>query len=261
MSVPQGSASAQEQNPDGRASVAQTVRRAFRDQLPPRYETDFWDARFNERLSSLLAPGQRILDVGAGARPTIAEPDRPAGCHYTGLDISRSEMEKAPIGSYDAVVVGDITRPMPELSAQFDLVLSWLVLEHVRPLDVAFDNLRSYLRPGGVFLAQLSGAFSLHALLNRLLPSALSRRILKRIQNREPDTVFRAHYDRGWYTALDRCFDRGWQRAEITPLFTGAGYLDFSPALRAIYISYEEIAYRANLRNLAAYYLVEAAHE
>jgi SAM-dependent methyltransferase len=239
-------------------SIPATIRRAHAGRLPQRYETDFWDARFRERLGTVLRPGQRILDVGAGARPTVPVSERPSACDYVGLDISSTEMDKAPAGSYDSVVVGDITKPIPGLAAEFDLILSWLVLEHVKPLESAFANLNSYLRPGGVFLAELSGSFSLHAVVNRLLPPQASRWILHRIQGRDPDTVFRAHYDRGWYSALNRSFGQNWLHVEVEPLFTGARYLDFSRTLRSVYLSYEEVAYRAGWRNLAAYYLVEA---
>src|SRR3954453_741383 len=173
--------------------------------LPPRYETDFWDGPFKRRLDQMLEPGSRILDLGAGARPVLPADARPAGCHYIGMDSSRSELEKAPRGSYDEMLVGDITDRMPELDGRFDLIISWLVLEHVKPLDVALDNVRAYLRPGGTFIAQLSGTFSLHALLNRVLPARVSRRLLMKAQGREVDSVFPAPYHRGWYSALRRC--------------------------------------------------------
>jgi SAM-dependent methyltransferase len=226
--------------------------------LPARYETDVWDVRFKQRLTGLLEPGIRILDLGAGARPALPAAERPAGSHYAGLDISADELGKAPSGSYDEVIVGDVISWMPELEGRFDLILSWLVMEHVKPLDVAFANLRTYLRPGGTLLAQLSGAFSLHALLNRVIPGPMARRLLRRTQGREPDTVFPAHYHLGWYSALERTLGPGWRSHEVIPLFTGARYLDFSPLLRAVYLAYEDVAYRANWRNLAAYYLVVA---
>ena len=58
-------------------------------------------------------------------------------------------MEHAPEGSYDEMFVGDITKRVAELEGRFDLIICFQVLEHVKPLDDAIENLRCYLRPGG----------------------------------------------------------------------------------------------------------------
>ncbi len=114
-------------------------------------------------MRAVLEPGVRILDVGAGHSPTLATEERPEGCHYVGLDISRGELEAAPSGAYDELLAHDITKPLaPE--EPFDVVLSWQVFEHLRPLDAAVENLRQALRPGGTLIAQLSGSFAVFAI-------------------------------------------------------------------------------------------------
>ena len=199
----------------------------------------------------------KILDVGAGATPTFAAADRPAGCRYVGLDITATELDAAPPGSYDEKVVGDVGHRVPALEGQFDLVLSWQVLEHVKPLEAAVENMRAYLKPGGRLLAQMSGTFSAFGLLNRALPERASRWLLHRLTGRSHESVFTAYYDRCWYTALTR-MGAGWTRFEVVPRFLGGDYFRFSRHVRAAYIGFEEWARRGEHNNLAGYYLIDA---
>lgn len=243
----------------GRAArIAHAARESVHDRLPPRYATDTWHIPFRPRIESALRPGMRILDVGAGARPMLGPQERPDDCTYVGFDIVADELEKAEAGSYDEIVVGDVCTLHPALVGRFDLVLSWLTMEHVKPVPDALRNLSLYQRPGGRFLGYLAGAFSLHATLNRVVPRRLATAAMWRVSGRRPDTVFPAHYDRCWQSALEAVAADAWSRAEIVPLFTGGWYLKFSPVLRAPYLAYEEWAYAGGHDNLAGYYLIDA---
>ncbi|PZR69838.1 MAG: hypothetical protein DLM63_00920 [Solirubrobacterales bacterium] len=239
--------------------VIRSACESTRDRLPPRYATDTSLVPFRPRLAEALRPGLRILDVGAGARPMLPAEVRPKECTYVGFDVDGDELLKAPAGSYDDVVVGDVCELQADLVGRFDLVVSWLAMEHVKPVPVALHNLSRYQRPGGGrFLGYLSGTFSVHALLNRIVPHGIAKAAMQRLHARRPDTVFRAHYDCCWYDALEAIAARSWARAEIVPLFTGGWYFRFSPLLRAPFLAYEEWAYAGGHRNLAAYYLLDA---
>ena len=238
--------------------AARAAKNSMRDELPPRYSTDLWDIRFKERLSPLIGEAGAVLDVGGGARPTVAPAERAVGSTYCGLDVTGHELSRAPEGSYDQTVVADITRREPALEGRFDLAVSWLVLEHVSSLEAAMRNVRAYLQPGGHLVAQLPGAFSVFALLNRAVPHTWAVRIMGWVQGRPAESVFPAHYDRCWHSALEQLMRHGWSSAEVQPLFTGAPYFRFSKAARAVYLFYEEIIYALDARNLAPYYLVVA---
>jgi SAM-dependent methyltransferase len=204
----------------------------------------------------------RILDVGSGRRPAILPDDRPPGTFYVGLDISEAELGKAARGAYDQVIVTDITRPHAAPKDQFDkdqfdLVLSFYVLEHVKPLEEAFANMRAYLRPGGRLIACLAGTFAGFALINRLLPHRVGSWIQKRLYNRPPESTFPAYYHHCWYSRLERIL-KPWAQSEIAPYYTGGSYFRFSRYVQALYIGYEEWAYQRNHRNLASHYLVTA---
>jgi SAM-dependent methyltransferase len=235
----------------------QRIRRAnTAPRRPPRYEVD-WVGQFEGFFAPDLVVGVSILDVGSGRRPILLPSRRPAGCRYVGMDVSSEELDAAPSGAYDEVVVGNITTQIPTLNARFDLVISWQVLEHVKPLHLAVENIRSYLRPGGHFVALLSGRFALFSLLGRMLPHSVGARAMQHLLHREPDTVFPAPYDGCYYSALEGML-APWSRWDIVPRYYGAMYLSFAPLLEQLYLIYENWAERSGHRNLATHYLVSA---
>lgn len=223
---------------------------------PDEYRTP-WREPFHERVRAALRPGVRILDVGPGRSPTVPPAERPPGTMYVALERSREEVEAAAERSYDRVVVADAAAWQPELADSFDLVVSWQVLEHVKPLPRALAAIRGYLVPGGRLVAFLSGAFAAYAVANRLIPHALAVQVNRRLLGREPESMFPAHYDRCWYSALAQALEP-WSAVEIVPLYRGASYFDFSPLLLRAYVAYERWAKERGHRNLATHYLVDA---
>ncbi|MGH3851716.1 MAG: class I SAM-dependent methyltransferase, partial [Pseudonocardiaceae bacterium] len=212
---------------------------------------------YDARVAQALGPGMRILDVGSGRTPSLAPDARPPGCHYVGLDVSSVELEAAPSGWYDEIVVADVAQRVPELEGRFDLVVSLQVLEHVRPLPVAMENLRSYLAPGGCLIAQLSGAYSVYGVVNRLIPQSVALWLLKHLLARPVDTVFPAYYHRCHSRGLNQIF-ANWSAAEVHSEWWGAGYFAFSRPLQSIYVGFEEWIRLSGYTNLAPYYVVEA---
>lgn len=239
-----------------RASSLDVVRDALARRMPERYDQDH-RAMFDGYARPLIRPGATILDVGAGRAPTFPAPARPAGCRYVGLDLISAELEAAPPGSYDETVASDVTTFVPGLADRFDAVISWQVLEHVKPLATAVDNLRSYLRPGGQLVAQFSGTFGLFGLLSRAVPDKVTPALLERMFDRPRTTTFPAYYDKCWASALTR-IGRSWSSFEVIARHEGAGYFAFSRHVQAAYLAYEEWAGRNGHANLASYYLVVA---
>ena len=170
--------------------------------LPDRYRSAEWMEPFWHRLRPHLVANARILDIGSGRTPTVPRDRRPAGGTYDGLDLSIDELEKAPPGSYDRRFATDICDLIPGLEGQYDLAVSWQVFEHVRPLGRALENTRAYLRPGGVFIAQLSGVFVPFAVVNRLIPHSRARFSLRVVMRRQSGRIFPADYLLCWYEAL-----------------------------------------------------------
>jgi SAM-dependent methyltransferase len=220
------------------------------------YYTDPWRDAFDDATAPFLVPNVQVLDIGAGREPTIRTDDRPAGCRYVGLDISETELRFASDDAYDEIVVGDVARRNSSLSERFDLAVSWDVLEHVKPLDFAVANVHSYLRPGGVFVAQFAGKFSVFALLNQLVPRRVGLRLLHQLLGRD-EVPFPAYYHSCYASALERMLIN-WSDFRIIPRFRGADYFAFSRRAQHLYVRYEDWALRSGRANLATHYLLTA---
>lgn len=223
--------------------------------LPDRYSYRMQDVLL-EKLRPLLVDGIRILDVGAGRAPTIAPEDRPAGCEYVGLDISAEELDSAPPGAYDRAVVADISTPNDELR-DFDLILSWQVLEHVPDLQKALANLGRMLRPGGTLLAQTSASYAAFALLARVVPHRLRVRAMARYLGHKEEQKFPTRYDRCTERSI-RAMLTGWSSVEIVPYYRAAPYFGMARPVQRLYLVYENAVAVRNLTGLATHYLIVA---
>jgi SAM-dependent methyltransferase len=222
----------------------------------PRYREN-WFGPFREAIQPELRPNVVVIDVGGGRTPAIPRSNLPPGATYIGLDLSGAELSAAPPGSYDRIVVADVTNLEPALRGCADLVVSFQVLEHVAPIEDAFENIQSYLRPGGLFVAQLSGGRSAFALINRAIPHRLARLLMQRLLHRDPETVFPARYDRCTYSAISKMLER-WRSFRIVPRYIGANYFRFAPPIQALYLRIEDLLARGDHRDLATHYLVIA---
>ena len=227
--------------------------------LPPRYHRPVWHLgeQFDRVMLDSLRPGMHILDLGSGRGPALWPKDRPPGTVYAGLDISLSELQAAPAGSYDEMYQADATKRMPELESDFDLIVSFQVFEHVKPLDVAFENMRAYLKPGGRAIVQMSGTWSVFGMINQVIPQDMSVRVLQKATGRAKESVFPAPYHKCSNSALDKILEP-WSTHEIRPLYLGADYFKFFSPLARAYCVYENWAMNGEHRNLASHYLVIA---
>jgi len=226
-----------------------------RHPLPERYYT--WRDGFHDEFLRYLSANISVLDIGGGRQPTLAPENRPQNCHYVGLDVSTRELGGAPAGSYDEKWVSDVTVRVAGLDNRFDLAVSWQVLEHVKSVAAALENIRSYLKPGGRLVASLSASFSVFGLINQILPSKLGVWTMKSLLGRDPDTIFPAYYDHCWQSALTTLL-KPWSEFSITPAYLGAVYFGFSPTLQRMYLRYEEWALRQRYANLATQYVISA---
>jgi uncharacterized UPF0146 family protein len=146
-----------------------------------------WDAHLDRIHRLIEATGAtRVCDVGGGANPAVAlDYIARTGLSYVLLDVSESELAKAP--SAYTKVVADITAPTLEIEGEFDLVITRMVAEHVSDPLHFHRNVRSLLNVDGRAFHFFPTLYSIPFVLNRLLPTSLSDRILSVIQSgRDP---------------------------------------------------------------------------
>lgn len=224
--------------------------------LPARYQQT-WPELFRDRVKTYLAPGITILDLGGGRNPLFNRTRLPDAVNYWGLDVSITELEAAPQGSYDRIFVANASNSVPELFGQVDLLLSFHVFEHIKPLADALENCRNYLRPGGTMIALFSGTFSAFGLVNRVVPRKLGLIAMEKLLGRPRSSVFPAYYDNCWHGAIT-ALTSSWSSVAIESLYLGAGYFSFSRPLQSAYLRYEEKLLRGGHQNVATHYCVIA---
>lgn len=130
-----------------------------------------------EMAPSYLSQGMKIYDVGGGKQPFVDTSKKGDLClTVVGIDISQSELDRAPVGAYDETICADIAKVHGH--ADGDLVLCQAVLEHVKDTEGAMKSIASLLKPGGKALIFVPSRNAVFARLNILMPENIKRKIL-----------------------------------------------------------------------------------
>lgn len=143
--------------------------------------------RFLARVQEIAASAgvHRICEIGGGANPFLP-PDFVAqhNLEYTVVDISAGELAKAP--AIYKKIQADIAAPSAEVAARlgtgYDFVFSQWCAEHVSSGETMHRNIYRMLAEGGRALHIFPTLFSPPFVVNRLMPEALSSRILRFLQ-------------------------------------------------------------------------------
>ena len=92
-----------------------------------------------------------VLDLGCGTGLCGAL-FRDIAKHLTGVDLSAGMIQKArERGIYDELIVGDLSTPLRESNARYDLIIAADVFIYVGDLSQVFATCQIALQPGGLF--------------------------------------------------------------------------------------------------------------
>jgi SAM-dependent methyltransferase len=121
----------------------------------------------------------RLIEIGGGRDPLLTPREaRAAGVAYTTNDISERELSLGPAEFAKARfdVAGEVDATQHEA---YDLVISRMVMEHVRGAPRAWANIAGLLAPGGVALAFHPTLYAPPFVINWLAPEALTGPVLR----------------------------------------------------------------------------------
>lgn len=111
---------------------------------------------------SLLAGGERLLDLGCWAGAFLARVERAERYQQLiGVDLVAEGVDKARARGFDARVVDLNADPLPFPDAHFDGVVHLAVLEHVFDPYAVIREVHRVLRPGGEFVIAVPNVASL----------------------------------------------------------------------------------------------------
>ena len=95
----------------------------------------------------------RVMEIGGGRDPLLTFDEvRASGVHYTVNDISERDLSVGP-AEFDRICFDIAGAVDPSLHGSFDLIVSRMVMEHVKDARRGWANVAALLAPGGVALA------------------------------------------------------------------------------------------------------------
>lgn len=204
-------------------------------------------------------PNLVVVDVGGGRSCPFARHRLPEmGARIVALDVSAKEL--AYNKDVDEKRVADITRELPFEDGEVDMVVSRSVLEHLEDVRAFAANSHRVMRPGGIAVHVMPSRYAPFAIVNRLLPSSVSRRIVLFFEPfNEGICGFPAHYDRCYYSAITRTFrEQGFELLDVRVNYYQSKYYDFFVPLYLLSVLYELLVRALNAKNLGASVLIVA---
>ncbi len=105
-----------------------------------------------------LGPENRVLDIGCGWGGFARYAAENFGCHVTGVNISREQIEHAR-KECQGLPVDIVYKDYREIEGKFDRIVSIGMFEHVGPKNYQefMDKVRECLLPKGIFLLHTIG--------------------------------------------------------------------------------------------------------
>jgi SAM-dependent methyltransferase len=170
--------------------------------------------QFYQRVRALLRPDFVVLDFGAGRGAAYYQD---ASLYRKGLRNLRGEGRRVigvdvdPVVSsnpwIDEAVVIDATSPLPFLNQTFDLIVSDSTFEHVSDATRIAGELGRVLKVGGWICARTPNRNGYVALINRVIPAGIARRLISSAQpDRKVEDIFPAYYRMNTFRTLSRLF-------------------------------------------------------
>jgi SAM-dependent methyltransferase len=194
---------------------------------------------FYSRVRAILPAEAKVLDFGAGRGRSSEEFSdhaflldlidlRTAGAHVMGCDVDPVVLENPML---DEATVISADGPLPYPDNEFDLVVSWAVLEHVQEADVWAKELARVVKPGGWICAWTPNKWGMVGVGARIVPNryhvAVLHKVLKKTARGEED-IFPTVYRMNTRRTLRRLF-RPEAFLHATYAFSGPiGYVDRS---------------------------------
>ncbi len=157
----------------------------------------------------------KVLEAGCGSTSHV---QFTAAAHVVGIDISREQLDRN--ADVQEKILGDIQKyPLPK--EEFDVVVCWMVLEHLsRPKD-ALLNLFGSVKPEGLLILAFPNLLSFKGIVTKITPFRFHRIFYQFMKYKSrpfptylraailPKKVMRFAEDNGFSTAFCRFLEGG----------------------------------------------------
>jgi SAM-dependent methyltransferase len=121
----------------------------------------------------------RMLEIGGGRGPLLSPAEAfSAGIEVTVNDIDARELAMGP-AEFDKAQFDIGDKVDPDWHNKFDLIVSQMVMEHVRDGRKAWSNIAKLLAPGGVAMAFHPTLYAPPYVINLIFPESVTAPILR----------------------------------------------------------------------------------
>lgn len=216
---------------------------------------------YEQAVAKIIAENspKLTLDIGGGRSCSFSRLDGASRCtRILAVDVSEDEIRAN--SDVDEKVVADVVAGLPLRESSVDLIASSSVLEHLRDTKSFFQVASRVLKKHGYFIHVFTCKFAPFALVNQLLPTAFSHRLISFLRpDKQGVCGFPAVYDGCYYSRIRALLLRnGFQVIALQPTFYQSRYFDFIFPCYLLSVLYEVLVSSLGLNNLCAYLLVVA---
>lgn len=205
--------------------------------------------------------GLVVIDIGGGHMSPFAKRRERRDTFVIGADILLEQVVDNP--DSDAGMVCDVCASIPLRDRSVDLLVSRSVLEHL-PDNAAFvAECHRVLKPGGRAVHVCPTRRAPFALINRIVPNAVTRNLIRIFFPQWIDDCgFPAHYDHCAYPELTRLHARNGLRIEELHLryYQSIYFKPFLP-IYLISLAYDLLLWAVNFKPLCSQILLVARRD
>lgn len=194
-----------------------------------------------------------ILDVGGGRECSFSS-YKPQGSRLICLDISQEQLDHNT--EAEVRLLADATKEIPLPDSSVDLMVSRAVMEHLDSPQAFLRHSYRVLKPGGYGIHVFPCKFAPFAIINGLLPSSFSRKMLFKFQpDMESKGGFPAYYRKCYYTGIIKLFTKtGLFIKDIRFTHSQSVYFDFFLPFFLLVCLYEILS--MPFKNLASFIII-----
>lgn len=225
--------------------ISQETKTRLETRLYPNLEEVVFGA-WHRELAARLCRGAVVLDSGSGPGSWVLQEHRDRIALLVGEDLYIPEQRNT-----DVLVLAPCTE-LPFADDAFDLILAYLVLEHLPTPEMAFREYARVLKPGGYFCFKTPAARTPLFLLAHLLPTQLHERLKASVGTDSHDvfpTYYRANTISGLHRALTAAgFAKEWLQT-VDQTYAYLSQTPWSYALGLLYSRLTQLACFRFLRN------------
>lgn len=181
------------------------------------------------RLAALLfsAPDiKRVIDIAAGSRWQFPLVYKDAyGLELSGVDIDVDGINQN--NALDFRYEANVCNTSCIGKGNYDLLTCFSGIEHFQDVQKFLDNAFSSLRPGGALIAQFPSPLAPFAIINKLLPQGVKKKLLNTVVvGPGADEIgYPVFYDKCRYSAFKAAAERsGFQVEYYLPSYMSSGY-------------------------------------